>query len=224
MRARCASSCGIAAFAAFGNTSVERLFKCVSFFLYGVYALFVIFGFQRFGDARSPTASHVDAPTRRLGRRGITYASYNIIGAVVILPVLRHLTSNRDAVIAGCSPVRWPMIPAFLFFLCMVAFYPDIGAEVLPADFMLRQMGLPLLHVAFQLMIFAALLESGVSAVHAINERIAGVLRRAPRSRLPAGAPPRLHRGPARHRHLRRAAVRPRRADREGLPRARLDA
>ena len=41
---------------------------------------------------------------------------------------------------------------------------------------MLRQLGLPLLHGAFQIMIFMALLQSGVSAVHAINERIAGYL------------------------------------------------
>ena len=31
----------IALFATFGNTSVERLFKYVSFLLYGTYALFV---------------------------------------------------------------------------------------------------------------------------------------------------------------------------------------
>ena len=32
---------------------------------------------------------------------GLTYAGYNVVGAVVILPVLRHLTSRRDAVVAG---------------------------------------------------------------------------------------------------------------------------
>ena len=39
---------------------------------------------------------------------GVTYASYNIIGAVVILPVLRHLTSDRDAVVAGLIAGRSP--------------------------------------------------------------------------------------------------------------------
>ncbi len=66
----------------------------------------------------------------------------------MILPVLRHLTSDRDAVVAGLLAGPLAIIPALLFFLCMVAFYPAIGAEVLPADFMLRQMGLPLLHAA----------------------------------------------------------------------------
>lgn len=42
----------------------------------------------------------------------------------------------------------------------------------MPSDFLLQQMGQPWLHYLFQAMIFAALLESGTSAVHAINERI----------------------------------------------------
>ena len=64
------------------------------------------------------------------------------------------------------------MLPALLFFIAMVAFYPEIGAETLPSDFLLQRMNLPLFHLAFQLMIFSALLESATSGVHAINERI----------------------------------------------------
>jgi uncharacterized membrane protein YkvI len=165
----------IAAFTAFGNASVEWLFKYASFFLYGVYALFVIFGFRRFGadigaafDATSGSGGWVGA--------GITYAAYNAVGAAVVLPVLRHLTSDRDALVAGLLAGPLAIIPGFLFFLCMMAYYPSIGSEVLPADFLLGQMGLPLLHGAFQAMIFAALLQSSVSSVHAVNERIAGAL------------------------------------------------
>jgi uncharacterized membrane protein YkvI len=54
----------------------------------------------------------------------------------------------------------------------MIAFYPEVGGATLPSDFLLTQMNLPLFHLLFQLMIFSALLESGASAVHAINERI----------------------------------------------------
>jgi uncharacterized membrane protein YkvI len=97
---------------------------------------------------------------------------------VVILPVLRHLTSTRDAVIAGAIAGPLAMAPAILFFTCMIAFYPGIGAETLPSDFLLRQLNVPVFHWVFQMMIFAALLESGAGAVHAINERVAGVLRR----------------------------------------------
>lgn len=167
---------GIAAFVAFGNPSVERLFKWVSIFLYAVYALFVVLSLGSFGDRIALNLAR-DVPTTGWVQAGITYASYNVVGAVVILPVLRHLQSHRDALVAGvlCGPLA--MIPAFLFFICMVAWFPQVGQEALPSDFLLRHLGAPVFHVAFQLMIFAALLESGTGGVHAVNERVAHALR-----------------------------------------------
>ena len=64
------------------------------------------------------------------------------------------------------------MLPALLFFIPMVAFYPEVQGATLPSDFMLQRIGIPAFHFLFQLMIFSALLESGTSSVHAINERI----------------------------------------------------
>jgi uncharacterized membrane protein YkvI len=68
----------------------------------------------------------------------------------------------------------------------MIAYIPGIAAETLPSDFLLQRLNLPVFHLLFQLMIFAALLESGTGAVHAINERIGNAWRerhRAPLSR-----------------------------------------
>jgi uncharacterized membrane protein YkvI len=164
----------IALFATFGNASVERLFKYVSFLLYGVYALFVVLAMSRFGDRISEALS-LTTPTDGWAVGGLTYASYNIVGAVVILPVIRHMTSRRDAVVAGLVAGPLAMLPALLFFVCMIAFYPGIAEETLPSDFLLQQMQIPVFHLMFQVMIFAALLESGTGSVHAINERINGV-------------------------------------------------
>lgn len=163
---------GIGLFATFGNASVEQLFKWVSFLLYGVYALFLILALSGFGD-RIGQGFSVPAATDGWALGGLTYAGYNIIGAVVILPVLRHMTSDRDALIAGLIAGPLAMAPAIAFFICMIAFYPGIAQEVLPSDFLLGQLGSPAFHLLFQVMIFAALLESGTGAVHAVNERIA---------------------------------------------------
>lgn len=162
---------GIAAVVTFGNTAVEKLFADVSYLLYGVYALFIIFAFATFGHQIGPSFS-AHPETGGWLVNGLTYASYNTVGAVIILPVLRHLASDRDAVISGIMAGPLTMLPALLFFIPMVAFYPAIKAEALPSDFLLQQMGQPWLHYLFQAMIFAALLESGTSAVHAVNERI----------------------------------------------------
>jgi uncharacterized membrane protein YkvI len=162
----------IAFFATYGNESVERLFKYVSIFLYATYAVFVVLALTHFGD-RTLAALAEPTPMHGWALGGLTYAGYNIIGAVVILPVVRHMTSNKDAVIAGLLGGPLAMIPAFLFFICMIAYYKEVGGQTLPSDFLLEKLNLPAFRYIFQLMIFAALLESGTGSVHAINERIA---------------------------------------------------
>lgn len=159
-------------FASRGNEWVEPLFKYVSVLLYGTYAIFLILALSRFGD-RIVAAFAASHPSDGWVTGGVTYASYNIIGAIVILPVLRHLHSRRDAVIAGLLAGPLAMLPAVLFFLPMLAFFPGIEAVELPSDFLLERLNLPWFRVLFQLMVFAALLESGVGGVHAVNERIA---------------------------------------------------
>jgi uncharacterized membrane protein YkvI len=158
--------------AAYGSTSVERLFKWVSIFLYGVYGIFVALSMFAFGDR---ILTNLTTPTSSDGwvLGGLTYAGYNVVGAVIILPVLRHLRSSKDALVAGALAGPLAMIPALLFFVCMIAYYPQIGSEPLPSDFLLRRLNFPAFHYLFQLMIFLALLESGTGCVHAFNERVA---------------------------------------------------
>jgi uncharacterized membrane protein YkvI len=175
---------GIGAFTAYGNRSVERLFKWVSFFLYGVYVVFVVLVLTRFGD-RALAIFNTPVPTTGWLEGGLTYAGYNIVGAVIILPLARHFTSRRDAVVAGLLSGPLAMVPGLLFFICMIAWYPQIGGEALPSDYMLRKLDLPVFHLLFQAMIFSALLESGAAAVHAANERIAVAWQERRRAPMP---------------------------------------
>ena len=133
--------------------------------------------FSRFGDEiRAAFASESTVGSWASG--GTVYAGYNLIGAAVILPVMRHLTSNRDAVIAGILAGPLAMLPGALFLICMVAFLPDIASATLPSDYMLQRLDLPIVLTRRRInLIFSALLESGASSVHAINERIAKAVR-----------------------------------------------
>lgn len=175
----------IAAIVAFGNKAVERLFKWVTIFLYAVYAIFAVLALSAFGERAGANFAE-PAPMGDWWLGGLTYAGYNVIGAVVILPVIRHITSRKDAVIAGLLAGPLAIWPALVFFVCMIAFYPAIGQETLPSDYLLRQLNLPAFHIVFQLMIFSALLESGAGSVHALNERIAGAYEGRAGKELPA--------------------------------------
>ena len=164
----------IALFTASGNVSVEALFKYVSILLYSVYALFLVLALSSFGGK---IAAAFSAPEvgGGWGTAGLTYAGYNLVGAVAILPVLRHLKSDRDAVAAGLFAGPLAILPALMFFVCMAA-WPEAQAAILPSDFLLSRLDLPVFRWLFQAMIFAALLESGSGSVHAVNQRIAGML------------------------------------------------
>jgi uncharacterized membrane protein YkvI len=162
----------ILAIVTFGNSSVERMFELVSYLLYAVYVIFILLALTHFGDRISGGFAH-SAMSSGWFSGGVIYAGYNLIGAVVVLPVLRHLTSTRDAIVAGVIAGPLAMLPGLLFFIAMVGFYPTIAGATLPSDFLLQRLGIPAFELLFQLMIFSALLESGASSVHAINERIA---------------------------------------------------
>jgi uncharacterized membrane protein YkvI len=178
----------IAIAVAAGNRSVERVFTWVSFLLYGVYAVFIVFALSAFGGQIADRFAAPAGWNDGWLAGGLTYAGYNIVGAVVILPVTRHLTSDRDALVAGIAAGPLAMLPAFLFFVCMCAFAPAIAGEALPSDYLLARLGQPWFRYLFQLMIFAALLESGTGAVHAINERVATVWRARTGATLGPGA------------------------------------
>lgn len=182
---------GIAACVSFGNDAVEHVFKWVSVFLYGVYAVFVLLALSRFGERIAAQLAAPQADPAPWALNGLTYAGYNIIGAVVILPVARHFIARRDALIAGLIAGPLAMLPALAFFVCMIAFYPQIGAQALPSDYLLQRLQLPLFHALFQLMIFAALLESGSGAAHAINQRVESARRARGDTDLPRELPKR---------------------------------
>lgn len=177
----------IAAVVAFGNKAVERLFKWVTIFLYAVYAIFAVLALSSFGD-RAAANFAAPAPVGSWWLGGLTYAGYNVIGAVVILPVIRHINRRGDAIVAGLLSGPLAIWPALVFFICMIAFYPAIGQETLPSDYLLRQLNMPAFHVIFQLMIFSALLESGAGGVHAFNERVAAAYKARRAKNLPLRA------------------------------------
>ena len=162
----------IALVAGSGERAVEGMFKYVSILIYGIYALFIVYALSTFGDRVGDGLAGGGIETG-WPISGLTYASYNIVAAIMILPVLRHIGSRREALVAGAIAGPMAMLPGFVFLVAMIGFYPEILSETLPSDYLLQEIGLPLFRVAFQVMVFGALLESGVGVVHAVNERVA---------------------------------------------------
>jgi uncharacterized membrane protein YkvI len=160
----------IAVVAGIGQWAVETLFKYASVLIYAVYALFIVLAVTSFGGRIGEGLGDTIADPSWLAG-GVTYGSYNIVAAIMILPVLRHIATRRNALVAGVIAGPMAMLPGLVFLLAMIGFYPEILSQTLPSDFLLQQMNAPAFRIAFQIMVFAALLESGVGVVHAVNER-----------------------------------------------------
>ncbi|WP_417620206.1 hypothetical protein [Parasphingorhabdus sp.] len=160
----------ITVIAGLGEKAVETMFKYVSALLYTIYAIFLVIALSRFGE-RIDAVFEIGGVEPGWPISGLTYGIYNIVAAVMILPVLRHLGSRRDALIAGAIAGPLAIVPALAFLIAMVGFFPAILSEALPSDYILQRMGSPAFRFAFQIMVFGALLESGVGVIHALNER-----------------------------------------------------
>ena len=157
-----------------GTALIEKVLAGWSFLLYATYAVFVVCYLWRYGGdlannfAEAPIGENDGAWLIK----GIQYVGYNIAAVPVILFCVKHMTTRRDALTAGVLAGPLAMIPAFLFFLAMVATYPAILQSTVPADFMMQRLDLSWLNIIFYVVVFGTFVETGTAYIHAVNERI----------------------------------------------------
>jgi uncharacterized membrane protein YkvI len=143
--------------------------------LYAAFLVLFLWCFHRFGDQ---IVSTLRAPTEtgQWGIAGVRYAAYNIALIPAILFPTRHLTSRTETAWAGALAGPIAMIPAFLFYMAMVGQYPAILDRTVPANFLLELLGSRGFQIAFQVVLFGTLVETGAGLIHGVNERIAHLL------------------------------------------------
>ena len=103
-----------------GSGSIEKFLAGWSFFLYGVYIVMFVWAIAKFGgDIRVILADGEIRPGWWIG--GVQYAGYSLAVIASVLFTLRHVTSRRDAMIAGILAGPIAIIPAVLFYIAMIA-------------------------------------------------------------------------------------------------------
>jgi uncharacterized membrane protein YkvI len=121
---------------------------------------------DRFSDA-------LILPSWTLG--GFKYALYNIAVIPVILFCVKGIETRREAISAGLLGGLIGILPGLLLYIAIVSFYPSVLPEEIPVVFVLQQMGFPFLLIFFQIVLFGALITTGIGFIHAVNERIYAV-------------------------------------------------
>jgi uncharacterized membrane protein YkvI len=169
----------------YSSAAIEKFLALSVSYLYLVYIVFVVWSLVAFGDRIEANFAAVPVGTNWF-KAGVTYAGYNVATIPAVLFCIRHLTCRREALVAGALAGPLGMLPAVLFYIAMMGYYHEIGAEALPSAFLLARLHAPWFEWAFQIAVLLTLVDTGVALLHSINERVAGVYeeRRRPMPRL----------------------------------------
>lgn len=159
-----------------GSRQIERVLAGWSFVLYCAYALFLAWSLSRYGGEIGDAfgASEL-AGAWVLG--GVKYAAYNLSVIPVVLFAVRHIETRREAVGAGLLTGLIGILPGLFFYVAMVGHYPEIVGRPVPANYLLELLGSRVFQIAFQIVIFGTLIETGTGMIHAVNERLSGVFQ-----------------------------------------------
>ena len=155
-----------------GSAWVEKSTAALALALYAAYVVLIAWSLASFGDRIAEAFAQPVGEGWLKG--GVTYAGYNLSCAAAVFFCLRHARGRRDAVVAGLLAGPIAMLPAVLFFIAMMGWYPAIADQSLPSAFLLEQLQAGWFAVVFQLVIFGTLVDTGAPLLHAINERVAG--------------------------------------------------
>jgi uncharacterized membrane protein YkvI len=89
---------------------------------------------------------------------------------------VRHIETRKEALVAGVLAGPLGIIPGLLFFLSMIGQYPTIVSQTIPSNYLLELLGSRAFQIVFQIVLLGTLIETGAAMIHAVNERIDGML------------------------------------------------
>lgn len=154
-----------------GSGLIEKFLSGWSIVLYLVYGALFIAAFIKFGpQIQKSLSSAAVHPRWALG--GFKYALYNMGIIPAVLFCLNHIETRKEALWAGLLGGLIGILPGFLFYIAVIGYYPTVLPQEVPALFILKKIGSPFLLIAFMIVLFGTLIETGTGFIHAVNERL----------------------------------------------------
>jgi uncharacterized membrane protein YkvI len=154
-----------------GSDKIEKFLSWWSFLLYGVYIVFMVLTFVKFGDRIIQNFSHSEMQGN-WPVSSLKYAFYNLANVVGVIFCIRHIQSRKEALSAGIIAGIIGIVPALLLFVAMTAFLPEIVSAEIPSLLAFRQLGIGVLFISFEIILFGTLIETGTALIHSFNERV----------------------------------------------------
>lgn len=161
----------IAVLTFYGSETIKKVLALWSFLLYATYAALFILAFSQFGDTIAGVYEGA-AVGEGWMKGGVLYSGYNLAVLPAVLFAVRGQATRREAVGSGLFAGAIAVIPAVLFFIAMMALYPEIGGAPVPAAMLMNALEMPVLGLLFQIVVFGTFVETGTALLHAVNERL----------------------------------------------------
>jgi uncharacterized membrane protein YkvI len=169
----------------FGRAAVARALAIWTVVLYALFVTYFVVALARFGGAIGEAFAAGDVHDG-WAVSGFQYAMYNLSVVPAILFSARALETRREAMAAGVVAALICMTPAALFHITFAAVYPGIVDREIPVYWMMTELGIGALLVAYVVGLFGTFIETGAGFIQGVNERIDAYL-------LESGRPPLAH-------------------------------
>jgi len=154
-----------------GSLVIVKFLSSWSIVLYLAFGAFLCVSIIKFGPSIQDRFSEaLIIPSWTLG--GFKYALYNIAVIPAVLFCVKGIETRKEAISAGLLGGLIGIFPGLLLYVAIVSFYPSVLPEEVPVVFVLQHMGSPLLLILFQIVLFGALITTGIGFIHSVNERI----------------------------------------------------
>ncbi|WP_438862438.1 hypothetical protein [Neptunicella sp.] len=164
----------VGSLAYFGSKAIEGVLAFWSLLLYVVYAVFLVWALNVFGEDIS-TALGSEEIIGAWHLDGLRYAAYNLNALAAVLFVLPHLETRQEAIGSGLLAGVIGIVPGIFVFIAMLAQYPQIIEVPVPITSLLQGLNALWFFIVFQIILFGTFIETGAGIIHAINERVASV-------------------------------------------------
>jgi uncharacterized membrane protein YkvI len=157
-----------------GSRAIENFFSVWGVVLYAAYVIFFSVALVAFDDSIARVLASEASVKAGWFTGGLSYASYNLVTAPALLFCARYQMRRRESLIAGGLAGPVAILPGMLFFVTMLARYPEIAAAPVPLQVLLDALNMPVLAVFMQIAIFGTLVQTGIGVLHGFNERLVG--------------------------------------------------
>lgn len=157
-----------------GHVSIERMLSFWTVMLYAVFGAVCVLTYWKYGSAIAHQFAMTPSPGMPWSSTvaGIRYAGYNLGLIPAILFTVRHLTSRKEAVVAGLLSGLLAILPGIFLFLSMLAAGPEIHTAEVPTILVLQNIDNVALSFAYQVVMVMTLIETGIGLLHAFNDRV----------------------------------------------------